>query len=188
MRLGAEDRKAIHDAIAAVEARTSAHLAVTIVPASDRYALYPILWGAMAAFVLGCGLALFWPDLSLRMGFLAEAGCFAIAAFALEPFAMRLRVVPEAIKRDKARLLAQREFAARILGTHREGVLIFASLGERRVELLATKAVHAAVGEAQWSAIAGRFAAMAGEGRIGEAAQGAIAACAAPLARGFPRA
>jgi len=188
MRLGADHRKSIHDAVVAAEAKTSAHLAVTIVPASDRYALYPILWGAMAAFVLGCVLALFWPALSLRMGFIWEAGCFAVCAFALEPFAIRLHVVPQAVRRDKARLLAQREFAARILGTHREGVLIFASLGERHVELLATKAVHQAVGEDAWAAIAARFAALAGEGRIVEAARDAIAACAEPLARYFPRA
>jgi putative membrane protein len=187
MRLGTEDRKQIHAAVVAAEAKTSAHLAVTIVPASDRYALYPLLWGAMGAFVLGCVLALVRPDLSLRMGFILEAAGFAVAALLLEPFTTRLLVVPRAVKRDKARALAHREFAARILGAHREGILIFASLGERHVELIATKAVHEAVGETAWGGITSRFAATAGRGQIAQAARDAIADCAGHLAQHFPR-
>jgi putative membrane protein len=187
MRLGAEDRKQIHGAIAAAEAKTTAHLAVTIVPASDRYALYPLLWAAMIAFLAGCALAFARPDLSLRLGFVVEAAAFAVAALLFEPFASRLFVVPRAVKRDKARALAHREFAARILGAHRDGILVFASMGERHVELIATRAVHEAVGEAAWADIAARFAAAAAQGRIVEAALGAVADCGGHLARHFPR-
>ena len=187
MRLGPEDRKQIHDAIAAAEAKTTAHLAVTIVPASDRYALYPLLWAAMIAFLVGCALAFARPDLSLRMGFIFEAGAFAAAALLFEPFASRLLIAPRAVKRDKARALAHREFAARILGAHRDGILVFASLGERHVEIIATRAVHDAVGEAEWADITARFAASAAQARIVDAALGAIADCGLHLARHFPR-
>jgi putative membrane protein len=187
MRLGAEERRQIHGAIAAAEARTTAHLAVTIVPASDRYALYPLVWASAAVFLAGCGLALAKPELSLRMGFIVEAIVFVLVALALEPFATRLLAVPRGVKRDKARALAHREFAARILGSHRDGILIFASLGERHVELIATKAVHAAVGEAAWAEITTSFAAVASQGGIGEAAREAIAACADHLTKQFPR-
>ncbi|HEY2069034.1 MAG TPA: hypothetical protein VGG48_05725 [Rhizomicrobium sp.] len=187
MRLSHDQREAIHAKVREAEAKTSAHLAVTIVPVADRYALYPLLWGAMAAFLVGAGLALFKPELSLRLGLVFEAAAFVIGALILEPYALRLRVVPHGAKRMRASQLAHREFAARILGPGREGILVFAALGERHVEILATRHIHQAVGDAAWDDIAARFSASAGQGRLMEAAETAIADCAGHLATHFPR-
>lgn len=188
MKLSHDDRQHIHAAVAQAEAKTRAHLAVTIVPASDRYAPYPLLWGALAALLVGVVLALLRPELSLRLAIIAETSTFAVFALALEPFAMRLRAVPAAVKRDKTRALAQREFAARILAPSRDGILIFASLGERHAELLATHIVHVAVGDAAWADIVARFTAQAASGDVTGGAIAAVEACAAHLATHFPKA
>jgi putative membrane protein len=188
MPLSHDDKQRIHTAVAQAEAKTRAHLAVTIVPASDRYALYPLLWGALAALLVGAGLALLRPELSIRLATIAEISTFAIFALVLGPFAVRLRVAPAAVKRDKARALAHREFAARILAPARDGILIFASLGERHAELLATHAVHVAVGDAAWADIVARFTAQAARGDVAGGAIAAVEACAAHLATHFPNA
>ena len=186
-RLSHDERERIHAKLRAAEANTSAHLAATIVPLTDRYALYPLIGGAMAAILVGAGLALFRPELSLRLGLIFEIAAFVAASFALEPYALRLLAVPPALKRLRAGQFAHREFAARILGPGREGILIFAALGERHVEILATPKIHAAVGEAAWAEIAAGFAATAAKGRIVQAAEAAIDACAAHLTAHFPR-
>ncbi len=187
-RLSEDARKRLHAAVSAAEARSSARFACVVLPASDRYALYPLLFGTFMALALGAGLALFAPHLALRDGVVAEAALFAVAAFAADWFPLRLLLVPGRVKREHARVMAHREFAARILApaARREGVLLFVSLGEHYVEIVATQDVHAKVGEAAWNAIVADFVAAAKAGRIADGAIAAIAACAERLAPHFP--
>lgn len=182
------DHQRIHAARTAAEAKTHARFAAVIVPASDRYGLYPLVWGAMLALVAGAGLALFLPDLPVRRAILIEAGVLAVFALAFDWFVLRLLLVPGRVKREHAHALAHREFAARILSPSQDGLLFFVSLGERYVELLATPKVHAAVGEAAWNAIVAEFTATAKAGRVTDGIVAGIEACAGHLAAHFPKA
>ena len=184
MKLSADDHTQIHSAIAAAEAKTNARFSAVILPASDRYGLYPLAWGAVFAFMTGAGLALLRPDLPLRHGILIEMTVFIIFALAFDWFSLRLLLVPKRAKHSHARDLAHREFAARILAPHdhRQGVLLFVSLGERYVEILATQDIHAHMGETAWNAIIADFTASARAGRIAGGAVAAIEACAKHLA------
>lgn len=190
MTLSVDDRARIQSAIATAEAQTSAHFACVILSASDRYGLYPLVWGAALALMIGAGLALLKPDLSLQYGVLIEMTAFAIFALAFDWFPLRLLLVPKNAKRGHAHNLAHREFAARILsaGDHREGILFFVSLGERYVEILATREVHARVGETAWNAIVADFTAAAKTGEIANGTVSAIEACASHLSAHFPKA
>ena len=65
MRLSHDERVQIQTALTDAKAGTDAHVAAVIVPATDHYTLYPLLWGAMAAFLTGAALAFLlliaWP-------------------------------------------------------------------------------------------------------------------------------
>jgi putative membrane protein len=187
MHLSQDDRARVHAALAEAGAKTGARFAAVIVPATDHYALYPLLWGAMGAFLTGAALALFKPELSLRLGVVFEAIAFVAVAMGLDWFPIRLRAVPARIKHARASAMARREFAARILAGGHDGVLFFVALGERHVEIVASEAVHARVGEGAWQAIVARFTAAAAQGRIVAAVQEAIEACAGHLAQHFPK-
>jgi putative membrane protein len=190
MKLSADDRARIQSAIAAAEAQTSARFACVILPASDRYGLYPLVWGAALALMTGAGLALLKPDLSLQYGVLIEMTAFAVFALVFDWFPLRLLLVPKTAKHSHAHNFAHREFAARILSpsNHREGILFFVSLGERYVEILATREVHARVGETAWTAIVADFTAAAKTWQIASGAVAAIEACANHLSAHFPKA
>jgi putative membrane protein len=188
VKLSEQERQRIHAAIAAAELRTQARFASVIVPASDRYMLYPPLLGAMVALMAGACVALARPELSLRMGVLIEAAIFAAFALAFDWFALRVLLVPRRVKHEHASNLAHREFAARILSPGDDGILFFLSLGEHHVEILATSNVHAKVGEAAWNAIVADFVASAKAGRVADGVISAIEACAEHLAAHFPKA
>jgi putative membrane protein len=190
MKLSEQDRHRIQAATAQAEAQTQARFAAVIMPASDRYALYPLLWGAAAALALGAVLALARPELSIRLGVVIESIAFAGVALVFDSFPLRLLLVPRHAGHEHARNFAHREFAARILspGDRRDGILFFVSLGERYVEILATRDVHAKVGEAAWNAIVADFTAAAKAGRVADGAIAAIQACAGHLAAHFPKA
>ena len=80
----------IHAAVTAVEARANTDFAVQVVRVSDRYVLFPLLWAAVFALLVGAALAVFWPDLSLRTGIMIEAGVFTLASLALDWLPLRL--------------------------------------------------------------------------------------------------
>jgi putative membrane protein len=182
-RLTAADKARIHTAVAGAESRTHVHVAVSIVPASDRYLLYPVAWGAVVALVAAGVLAIGWPHLSLREAFAIEAIVFVVLSIVLEWWPLRLMLVPRTIRRHRAEALAQREFAARILASseRRGGVLLFVSLGERYAEILADRETHARIGAAAWERIIREFVEAVNSRPIADAIAAAIEACAAVL-------
>lgn len=189
MKLSLEDRARIHAAVAKAQSETNARIAAVTLTASDRYRLYPIVWGAAAALMTGITLALFLPHIGLRFGVTIEAIVFGFAGLIFEWFPIRMAVAPARVKRDHARALAHREFAARILSPHdgRDGILFFVSLGERYVEIVATAAVHKHAGDETWDAAVDTFMQTAARGRIADGAVTCIEACAALLAKHFPK-
>jgi putative membrane protein len=190
MRLSPEDRTRIHAALAAAQARTHAQFTLMVVPISDRYAMYPVAWAGMFALAVGAVLALFWQHIGLRLGFLFEAAAFGFAALLLDIRPLHLALVPRRVKQARARNMAHREFAASILAAQNPsgGIVLFASLGERYVEIIADRTVHARVGAAAWNEIVSQFASRAKAGALADAFITAIEACAAHLETHFPKA
>jgi putative membrane protein len=175
------DHELLQHAIADAENRTGAHLALVVVPVSDRYLMYPLAYGAFCGLALGGAIALFWPHFPLRLAFVAEATLFAALSIAFDWLPLRLMLVPRAIRRARARQLAHREFAARILTTHRGGLLLFVSEGERAIELLADRDLHARVGQQAWDRIVGEMMSSASTKPLTECLLAAIASCSAAI-------
>jgi putative membrane protein len=188
MQLSHENRARVQAALAAAQGRTHVRVALMIVPASDHYAMYPLAWAGMIALATGAALAVFWQAIGLRLGFLIEAAAFGLTAMAVEWRPLRLALVPTRLKQMRARNMAHREFAAGILAARdrKEGLLFFASLGERYVEIVASREVHALVGEGAWQRIVDAFAARARAGDLADAFVAAIEGCADLLATHFP--
>jgi len=189
MQLSPEDRARVQAAQATAQARTHVRFATMIVPVSDRYEMYALAVAGAAALAVGGALAFFWQTVGLRLGFLIEAAVFGMTALAFEWRPLKLALVPPLIKQMRARNLAHREFAAGILAgrEHAEGVLFFASLAERYVEIIASRQVHARIGEAAWQAIVSDFSGRAKTGSLADSFVGAISSCADLLATHFPK-
>jgi putative membrane protein len=190
MQLSPEDRARVQAALAAAQARTSVRFATMVVPVSDRYEMYALAVAGAAALAVGGALAFFWQAIGLSIGFLIEAAVFGVTAAVFEWRPLKLLLVPPLIKQARARTIAHREFAAGSLAARDpgEGVRFFASLGERYVEIIASRAVHASVGETAWARIVSEFSAGAASGRLADALLAAIDSCADQLAAHFPKA
>jgi putative membrane protein len=188
MKLNSSERQALHAATAAAEARTSARIAVVTVPVSDRYGLYPLVFGAVVGFFVFTVLAGFFPHLALREAFLITAAVAAIATYALEIMALRLMVVPRHAKNWECWELAHRAFASRILAKNdrKTGICFFVSLGERYVEVVTDRDVDLHIPQTVWDAIIKDFLAEAKQGRVGAALPKAVDACATVLAQYYP--
>lgn len=186
--LTAEEHRRIDAAVAALERRSSAAFALAVVPVSDRYALFPLVWSAVVALVATGLLALLRPELDIADGFFVDAALFVGLSFVFQWWPLRLRLVPMRVKHIHAQQLAHREFAARILASaqHRNGVLFFVSLGERYVEVIADRDIHARVAEGTWETIVADFVAAVRSNRLADGFIAAIEACAAVLQAHYP--
>ena len=184
------ERERVSAAVSAAQARTHARFALVVVHASDRYHLYPIVWGATVALIVFGIAAIFAPGMGLRPAFAGIAAVFVLVSLVLEWTPLRLRVVPRRARHAHAHALAHREFAARILShpEHKGGVLFFVSLAERYAEIMADHALHEAAGQAALDKIIADFTACAKRGDIAAGFVAGADACGALLEAHHPRA
>lgn len=187
-RLTHDEYQRIRAACDAADQRTHAHFAAVVTPISDRYELFPVVWSAMIALVAGGVMAVAWPDLGLRMAFALQAAIFVVLSLVLDWRPLRVLLVPRRVKQMRASRMARREFGARVLSRkeHRSGVLLFVSLGERYVEIIASPEVHDQLDPVTWDPIVAAFIAAVGAGRTADGVVAAIEACGALLASNHP--
>lgn len=186
--LSESEREKLRAAVDAARASTSAKFEFVIVPASEHYSLYPIVWSAVLSLTIAGALALARPHLSIGAGFIANAAAFLVLAVVLDWWPLRLRLVPGPAKRAAAQRMAFREFSTRLISKDAEqnGVMLFVSLAERHLQIIAERDAHASVPAGTWDRIVTDATGAMGARGLTEGLLGAISACATALAAAFP--
>jgi len=208
------DHDRVHDAILAAEQRTSGEIFCIVATESGHYQEVPFAWAAIVALLAppaalvaglhpailaqlvqrfenngwvaaeGGGHALF----AALLGYaLVQLVLFAAALAVFSVPTVRRFATPGRLKTSHVHAKAVEQFAHRLHQTDgRTGVLIFASLAERRVQIIGDEDIHAKVGDAVWKA---SVDAALSHIRTGDIAGGLVAAvnlCGAALAEHFP--
>jgi putative membrane protein len=150
-----DEARHVSDAIEAAEKKTAGEIFVVVAAHADDYRLVPVLWAALAALILIWPLAYFTPLADTTL-LLVQAAIFLCWSMALSPDAIRYRAVPGPLAEAAAEKAAREQFLSH--GVHltsaRTGILIYAALAERRVEIVADDGIAAKVEQAEWDAIA----------------------------------
>jgi putative membrane protein len=187
-RLAAEDQTRVEAAIVDLERRCSAELVVVIAQRSASYAAYPALWSTCVALLAGWIIALIVPALAANLLVFVQGLALVAAAalFYLTPLGLKL--VPGAAKRARAAAMAQVEFTTLVNNRTRakDGMLLYLSLAERYVEIIADDAVAAAIPHTRWQQAIDEFRARAKRARVGDNLVQLIAECASILEARFP--
>jgi putative membrane protein len=210
--LSEQDRTRISAAITDAETKTSGEIFCVLAKDVSRYREVPLIWAAIAGFAVPPLLVMLglhrlalasiftsWTDDSARAmeglilralsAFeLGQAGIFLLVAVIVALPAVRRVMTPGMLKSYRVRQAARRHFVAvgARLTDAEPHILIFASLGDRRVELVAHDNIHKAVGEGPWNE---SVAAVVNGMKSGDAGSGFVAAikiCGAALAQHFP--
>lgn len=210
--LSRQERKRIADAVAAAEEKTDGEITCVLAQEVSNYREVPLGWAALASLGLPPLLVLAglerlaladiftsWSDESLRAVenlilrvlsaySLLQAAIFVAVALVVALPSVRRAMTPGALKRHRVRMVARHHFAASGFRLEQgvPHILIFASLKDRRVELVAHKAIHDTVGQGLWDEA---VAAVTDGMRTGDAAGGfvrAIALCGDAMAKHFP--
>jgi putative membrane protein len=206
------DRDRISAAITEAESKTSGEIFCVLAHDVSHYREVPLMWGAVAALVGPPLLVLMglhrlalasifssWSDDSARAmeGLilrvlstygLLQAGLFLVVVLVVSMPRMRRAMTPGALRRHHVRQAARHHFAAAGLHLSRSEphVLIFASLADRRVEVVAHHNIHQAVGEGPWAATVAAVVDGIKAGKPGDGFVKGIGICGAALAAHFP--
>jgi putative membrane protein len=208
--LSKSDHDRITQAIADAKSKSAGEIFCVLTHEVSRYREVPLAWAAIAAFVLPplftfAGLSWLvqanptWTDESARatksviMGALGsytmlQAAIFVIVALIVAQPAVRRLLTPRFLKRHRVRQVARHHFAASgaKLSHAEPHILIYASLGDRQVELVAHKAIHDAVGDGPWNAAVQAVTEGMKEKKPAEGLIRAIKICGEALAAHFP--
>lgn len=181
--LGLEDRHRVEAATAEVRRRTGAEIVVTVMRVSDRYPLYPIVWAAVGAIISTAFLGLLFPRLALRSATLVQALVLLGLTIVFDWMPVRMRLVPRHTRHSLAHALARREFGAHAMAGEpgRRVVLLFVSLAEHYVEVIADRTTDQAAPEGAWEALVADFTRAAQSGRLADALVDAVQRCGAVL-------
>jgi len=186
------DLEAIRATVREAESRTSGEIVPFVVDRSDEYSsaawkgaalgalLAPLVAFAIYRWTSVWGIPMeYWIALPAPIG---GAAAYLVAAF-LPPVRRWLtgeHVLEARVRRRAAAAFLEQEV---FLTENRTGILLFVSLFERRVVLLADSGIHQKVEEGQWESITRRLAAEIRHGRPGPALVEAIRECGEVLAR-----
>jgi putative membrane protein len=210
--LNDSDKARISAAITEAENKTSGEIFCVVAKEVSLYREVPLLWAAVAGFLVPPLLVLAglhrlalasifssWTDDSARAmeGLilralstygLVQAGIFLCVTLVVALPSVRRIFTPGALRHHRVLQAARRHFAAAgaKLTDAEPHILIFASLADRRVELVAHDAIHRAVGEGPWNAAVAAVVAGMKAGRPADGIVKAVEICGAALAEHFP--
>jgi putative membrane protein len=214
--LSQADRDRIQAAITDAESRTSGEIYCVVAQQSSKYREAPLAWAAGVALLtppialllglkpaaaarallqvvqsgwaVGQAGALDAMIVSALVGYaVLQALLFALVLGLSAIPAVRVMLTPHGLRREHVHARAMEQFAHRLHATRAStGVLIYASLAERQVEVVADEAIHRKVAPGAWDqAVAAAMVPI----RAGDVAGGLIAAietCGRALAEHFP--
>jgi putative membrane protein len=177
-------RREIRMAVEALERTTTGEMVCVVAQSSARYVLFPLVWASMVALVL--------PVVNIVAAGLVTFGIqsisFIVLAALLLLTPLRVAVTPRGLRLTNCRRHAFEQFFALKMNetNKRSGVMLFISLAERHVEIIADKGINDKVLPDQWSRIVDTVVADVRAGKVQDAFMNAISACGTVLVQHFP--
>ena len=185
--ISSKDAERISQAITDAERTTSGEIVAVVAEQSSRYQHIPFMWAALLALVIPWPLIHFtW--MRVQWIFLIQLLVFlALLALAWHP-KVRMALVPKSIANANAKRRASEQFLAQNLHTTtgRTGVLLFVSVAEQRVEIIADSGIDARVEKGTWQKIVDDLTRDIGAGRTTDGFVHAIQRIGAHLSEHFP--
>ena len=121
--------------------------------------------------------------------YLAQAATFVVLALLAHLPPVRMALVPDSMKRRRASRLAREQFFEQRLHLTQAqtGVLIFVSVAEHYVEIIADEGINALVPPGTWDKAVADFVERVRAGRIAEGFLAVVEVVGTRLAEHFPR-
>ncbi len=198
-----QEQSTITMAVGEAEKTTSGEIVPVVIRESSDYAVYELLFAFLTGFVYYSVLLVFYPAVSSVIDSLfwfppdwyvtAFYGVSTLLVAGLAYFfsnipALDRLIIPRKVRNEAVRKRALLYFTESGLSETRDrtGILIFVSLLERRVEILADKGINEKIPQSEWDSLAGSLAAEISQGELAGGITRAVQSCGEKLTRHFP--
>jgi len=203
MFLNQEEKQQISQVIRDVESKTAGELVAVIARASDDYLYIPLLWAATISLLVpgifyylavGLGWGQACPDWGWRLPcdfsdlYIVQLSLFMLLALLFRWQPVKMLLVPHSVKQRRGNRHAYMQFHEQGLDktNARNGILIFVSIAEHYVEILADQAICEKIDHSQWQQIVDNFVKKIKSRQVVEGFIETINACGDSLAEHFP--
>jgi putative membrane protein len=186
--LTADEKNRIRKAIEEVERQTAGEIVTVIAQQSDDYLYIPTLWAALIALAIP-GVINYLPfEFLLAHSYLTQFIVFIVLAVFFQWPPLKLRLIPRHIKVQRARRQAYMQFLVQDLHhtAQRTAILLFVSVAERYVEIIADKGINDVVDIGTWDKVVDEFVNNVKQNRVADGFIMAIQQCGDILIRHFP--
>lgn len=186
--LSAEEKQKISAAIRNVESGTQGELLCVITSASNDYRYLPLFWSVLVTLLVPAViwmLGVWWNAWEI---YFAQIAVFLVAMTVFQWSPVKMRLIPKHVQTMHAARRAREQFYAQCLHRTRErtGVLLFVSVAEHFVEILADEGIHTKVAPGTWDNIVAAFVDNVRQRRTAQGFLQAIEACGTILQEHFP--
>lgn len=186
--LGDADKSRIEEAVRQAETQTSGEFVTVIAAKSSDYLYLPTLAAAGIVLLLS-GLVLLLPfEPRIDLFYAGQVAAFILLALAFRWPPLKMALVPRSLQEERARRHAHQLFLDLGLSSTkgRTGVLLFVSVAEHYVEIIADRGIQEHADPAVWDRIVADFTAKVRAGQVADGFIDAIAACTAVMAEHHP--
>jgi putative membrane protein len=186
--LSDNDRLQISQAIAQAEGNTRGEFVTVIAQAADDYLYIPTLWAALVALLVPGVVELAGWLLPFAYSYGIQVITFFVCALSFRWTPVKRLLIPARVKQLRAHRLAQEQFFLQNLHhtVERTGVLLFVSITEHYVEIIADKGINDVVPAGVWDEVVTDFILQVRAGEVTTGFLHAVKACGDVLAEHFP--
>ncbi|MBI3560531.1 MAG: TPM domain-containing protein [Gammaproteobacteria bacterium] len=192
-KLSSVEKEAISNATREAERRSYGEIVTVIAASSDAYHAVTLLWSTLVSLLVpAIFLMLDRLHLVTRTDistvYNTQLIVFILLLMLLRIPSILRAILPATLRQLQVRRAAQMQFYTHQLQhtRHRCGILLYVSVLERRVELLADQGINDRVPPATWKTITDNFITRVRREEIKQGFVQAIEACGAVLAQHFP--
>ena len=187
MTISVQDRERISKAVGDAEDKTSGEIVCVLAKSSTADAALPILVAVIAALVLPW-LLVACTAMTVKGILSLQVAAFLLLWIVFSIPRVRASLLPGRLRRQMAYRAATEQFTIRGIARKKDrcGILIFVSLAERYVRIIADDGIAARVPQSEWQAAVDALVAHVREDRIGDGFVAAIELCGEELATHFP--
>lgn len=200
MFLDNEEKTKIQRQISEIESATDAEIVTVIAQSSDSYTFIPVLWAALLALCLPgiyyvlieTGFNNWLPDSellhNLRFVYIFQVLLFLVLVMLFQWTPLQMLLIPGSVKQRRAHQQAQMQFLQQRVhwSSSRAGILLFVSVAEHYVEIIADQAVAEKVDDKVWAEAIEKFVRQVRSGQVAAGFSAAIEDCGKILLSHFP--
>jgi len=182
------DRQRIKQAIESSEVQFEGELVTIIAAASDTYRYIPTMWAGLLTLLSPWLTLLIAPGLELFAVLSVQSAVFLVALLLCHWQPVKMALVPRQVQHQRASRLAHEQFFRQglHLTPNHNAVLLFVSVAEHYVEIIADKGINECVNNECWPEIVDGFTRKVRAGRIADGFLYAISECTVCMSRYYP--